>query len=315
MDLYFDSMLISQLRNGIKHDDIRQLLINNSENHTFFYSKAHILDLKNDKTDEKLLELDYINKFIGNNYLCRYFNQPIKIYSLSAIEAFEEEIQSEKDTISSVNDIFINPLIKSIEEHLMFPINIPEIVEFNSFSLPDEYKTYLENIYTNNFSIKNLYENQMAFQTQLENNQKIYRYLRGIIKENVNLFIKENYNKDILLKEKIFIKNKHEMTFNEYIDSNIIIHSTNSDEIFYNKFLLGYNILNLLGLDNEKNRNAKFKNTFNDGLHSYYASYCDILITDDLKMKDKATIMYELFDIKTKIINSENLLDNISKIS
>ena len=163
-----------------------------------------------------------------------------------------------------------------------------------------------------NFSLEKIYNNQMTFQTKLENNQKIYKYLRGIVKENVNLFLNGKYNRDILLKEKIFVRNDCEMTFNEFIDSNMIIQTDNDDDKYYYKFLLGYSILNLLGIDNEKNRNAKFKNTFNDGLHSYYASFCDVLVTDDSTMRDKASIMYELFKIRTKIINSKSFIDYIS---
>ena len=67
---------------------------------------------------------------------------------------------------------------------------------------------------------------------------------------------------------------------------------------------MAYNVLNSFGLDREINKKAKFSNTFIDSLHAYYASFCDLLVTNDIGIKNKCSIIYKLFNIKTIVINS-----------
>ena len=307
-------MVISLMRNKTKYTDIEKYLIYNHGRHSFYYSNAHIQDLKNDKTDNKYLDLEYIGKYLGNNYLCKIINKPTMLYNCPPISAFEDEIKGEEDGFASMGDIFNNPFIKNCESLLNFPLDISGIINFDSLNIPNEFKTYLENIIENtkHFSLENLYNNQMAYQEQLQNNPKLFKWTRRIVKENANLFVNGKFNKDNIIHDKIFLKDNSEMTFLEYIITNTNIHTNNKDDIFQLFFINGFTILNILGLDNEKNEKVQFTNTINDGLHSYYASYCDILVSNDAKMKEKANIMYELFSIKTEIVDPADFIDFIS---
>jgi hypothetical protein len=94
------------------------------------------------------------------------------------------------------------------------------------------------------------------------------------------------------------------MKFLEYIDDiNKKLNSDQNDKQ-YERFVLAYNVLNSFGLDREINKKAKFSNTFIDSLHAYYASFCDLLVTNDIGITNKCSIIYKLFNIKTIVINS-----------
>lgn len=43
---------------------------------------------------------------------------------------------------------------------------------------------------------------------------------------------------------------------------------------------------------------ANFNNMFDDGLHTFYASHCDVFITNDVRCKYKAEQTFEKLNIK-----------------
>ena len=104
------------------------------------------------------------------------------------------------------------------------------------------------------------------------------------------------------------------MTFIEYIDDILFFKTDDESEKYYNRYSLGYNILNITGIDNESNIKSSFKNTFNDGLHSYYSSFYDLFVTNDSGTKEKSKIMFETFGIETKFIDPSNFKEYISII-
>ena len=314
MDIYFDTMVISRLRNGSKYIDINNYIINNRDINTFFYSKAHIFDLMNDKTNEKYLDLEYIEKYFGNNYLLKSFNQPTKIYQIQPLEAYKEEIMDDNDPLNNLDNIFDESILKPYNALLDFPIDIPNKykIDFNSEDLPYFFKIYLNNLFKST-SLRELINVQNEFQKNMNENKEIYRYIRKVTKNNQNIVLIDNYKNYNLFEDKIFINNDIKMTFIEYIDSCITINLDNEEEKYYHRFCTGYNILNSIGIDSEKNKKSNFKNTFNDGLHAFYASYCELFVTSDLGIIEKSQIMYKLFNIKTKVINPECFIKFMGK--
>jgi hypothetical protein len=304
-------MVISRLRNRSEYDDIRVYINDNLGKNTFYYSKAHIFDLMNDKSDEKYLDLEFIEKNLGNNYLLKSFNQPTKLFNVPAKEAFQSELEDDNDVLSNIDDLFENELYGQIDKIIDFPISFPFKIDLDSVDMPIEYKTYLKNL-INCTSFKELIANQDDFQNSMNENKVLFKYIRSTTKNNQNLFLVDNYSDFNLLEDRIFIKNNEKMTFLEYIDSWITVQTDNEEEKYYYRFCMGYSILNSLGLDSECNKKANFKNTSNDGLHAFYASYCDLLVTNDSGIKEKAKIIYKLFDIKTTVIDPIYFIDYIN---
>lgn len=69
--IYFDKQIFSHLfkqENPVYQNLLIQLLAD-KHHFLFCYSHAHLLDLKNDKTDIKYKELEFIEQLVGDNYL------------------------------------------------------------------------------------------------------------------------------------------------------------------------------------------------------------------------------------------------------
>ncbi len=69
--IYFDKQIFSHLFKGDKpvYQKLYKDLIKNKDQFIFCYSHGHLLDLKNDKTETKFSELDFIETIVDDNYL------------------------------------------------------------------------------------------------------------------------------------------------------------------------------------------------------------------------------------------------------
>ena len=76
-----------------------------------------------------------------------------------------------------------------------------------------------------------------------------------------------------------------------------------------NKFITLYLTLNFSGFRFDKNRNMH--NIITDAEHVFYASYCDVLVSDDSRLRSKASAIYLKSNIQTRIITSDELLSLI----
>ena len=62
-------------------------------------------------------------------------------------------------------------------------------------------------------------------------------------------------------------------------------------------------MLDILGISKEKlGKKNRYGNLLNNALHSYYARYCDILVTNDKGLRDKSAILYHMYDVSTQIV-------------
>jgi len=286
--IYLDKNIFSYLRTNDQYKDLLQKIENSIEQHTFFFSKAHIEDLKNDKTEMKYKDLDFIKRIAGKNYLCKCWKKPTNCYNVSPREAFK-----------AAKEESIDFNLKEILEHPLFKEKAKQV---ESFFLGSERPSaevsmfhpllndYLNNIFsqTDNFNIEKLINDGLDFYNSLNNDRDVYKSLRRYLKENQQVLFNEMPEKlgdcdlDCLFNNSLF-----KSTFLEYVEKNISVKTESSDEKMYYMFSTAYQILNTLGLDSEKNKKSKFKNTSVDGSHAYYAGFCDILVTDDNGLIEK----------------------------
>ena len=68
-----------------------------------------------------------------------------------------------------------------------------------------------------------------------------------------------------------------------------------------------YLALNTTGFSSDKNRNIL--NIYTDAEHAYYASKCDVFVTDDSNLKEKAQAIYNLMGIHTKVIEKKQFVN------
>ena len=78
---------------------------------------------------------------------------------------------------------------------------------------------------------------------------------------------------------------------------------------YYDFYLHAYSVLDILGFSKDKlNKKNSYNNVFNDSLHSYYARYCDYLVSDDEGLRKKSSLLYVKYEISTKILSVEDFL-------
>ena len=91
-------------------------------------------------------------------------------------------------------------------------------------------------------------------------------------------------------------------TFVELIENPIAERSKSNLELFTSLYLT----LNLSGFFSDKHRNLQ--NIYTDSEHAYYASSCDIFVSNDSRLREKTDAIYSQYNIQTKIISSDELI-------
>ncbi|MGA2298457.1 MAG: hypothetical protein ABSG15_13005 [FCB group bacterium] len=72
--------------------------------------------------------------------------------------------------------------------------------------------------------------------------------------------------------------------------------------------------MNILGIDNEKNKKVKYQNTLNDSYHSYYGQFCDYVISDDIGFINKTKFLYNLFDYSAQVLHVDEFIKLFSNL-
>ncbi|KFF03871.1 hypothetical protein [Chryseobacterium luteum] len=80
----------------------------------------------------------------------------------------------------------------------------------------------------------------------------------------------------------------------------------------YDKFVLFFNSLELHNVTKDKplRKSQALESIHTDANHAWYASFSDVLVTDDKGLATKAYITYKFFEIRTKIFTTEEFLNN-----
>jgi hypothetical protein len=316
MRIYLDTNIFSNIRNNIEYTDLRNIILNTKDCHTYFFSNAHLLDLKQDLTDEKYKDLDFIEIIVENNYLCKTWGGPTSCYLSTPIQAFNslevDNTINPDDLNWVINDpLFQNKIKETKKQFESLHIEIPEHID-----MPESLKIYLENIrqQTQNFNILKLIKDGIQFYNSINTDPLIYKELRRFIKEHKELIFKENSlitETDI---DEIFNNSFFKAEFLDYIEKNIHVEFIHYSDKMYYIFLLAFFTLNILGLDSEKNKKARFKNTFIDSLHVYYSGLCDVLVTEDEGIIEKGNIIFKKFNIDTKILKPQQFVQLMNEI-
>lgn len=79
-----------------------------------------------------------------------------------------------------------------------------------------------------------------------------------------------------------------------------------SEENGMNHFISLYLTLNLIGYHPDKKR--RLLNIITDAIHAYYASRCDIFVTNDHALKEKVEALYYKMGIQTRVIEKKSIV-------
>lgn len=315
--IYFDKQIFSHLYKGEKlvYQNFLKDLIESKDVFLFCYSQGHLLDLKNDKTEIKYKELDFIETLVGDNYLSYHaIDKKTSCYLARPNEAFKDiDIDEEPFSLSTFfGDMDLSYATEEQAEQLKNAIDIlkNQKLDFGFLQNQEIPKELSETIGKflpvglNPMSIMEWSEHFKSMLKTLEDDKTAYKGLRNAIDKNINNgkftvdYDEIDFNDE--LKNSVLQK-----TFIEYVNNNL---NPNGDKIItdYDFYIQAYFTLDLLGISKEKN--ARFKNVMNDGYHSYYGAFCNFVVSDDQGFLKKTRALYKLLGIETKVYHIDEFI-------
>lgn len=183
----------------------------------------------------------------------------------------------------------------------------------NQESIPAEISAPLNKIFPNGnqpMSFFELMDNSMEILKTIQEDKSVYKGLRNVSDKYINngKFTVEynsvDFNDD--LKNSVLQK-----TFIEYVTSNL--NPKGDKEITnYDFYTNAYFTLDLLGISKEPSKSVKFTNVLNDGFHSFYGAFCDVVISDDNGFLKKTKVLYKLLGIETRVVHIDEFIKTFS---
>lgn len=324
--IYFDKQIFSYLFKGIDpvYKKFLSTLYSQKDNFLYCYSHGHLLDLKNDKTDIKYQELEFIETLVKDNYLLYHaIDKKTSCYLAKPLEAFKDvneedepisfsslfddinlshATEEQKDQIAKAKDLFTNQ---------KFDFGFSQIQD-----LPEDISASLKKVLPigiPSMTLMEWTEHFMGMINRMEEDKTTYKGLRNVVDKYVNNgkftvdYNSIDFNDD--LKNSVLQK-----SFIEYVNSNL---NPNGDKEIsdYDFYINAYFTLDLLGISKEPSKTVRFRNVMNDGYHSYYGAFCDYVISDDQGFLKKTKVMYKLLNIKTEVMHVEEFISYFKLLS
>lgn len=321
--LYFDSNVFRYLKNENKN--LFEDLVSRKKNIIYFYSYAHLSDLRRDSTDRKFDDLKFMELLVENNYLSLGKDDnivsPQKVNPIDAFQGLDftplkdimDSLNLEEEMIINENDTIEEKRAKIlVRQYFEKPIKEFGIDSFHGFI--DE-ETPIDRMipkYDENISLFEFTKIVMSKFDDIHEDPTIWRDVRKYSVKELGL---KNFDidiNDLSFNEKLK-DTPLQKSFLEFVEESFNHNKDLDKQRQFNFFISAYNCLNILGLDNE--RKVVFSSSQADAQHAYYAAHCDIFVTNDKQLLLKSRVLYKMFGIETKALSLEEFLEyeNIEK--
>ena len=299
LKIYLDWNIITHLKSEGK--DNREILNAIEEYGRYFifpYSMGHMHDLySGDSTNPGYWkDLKMLSK-ICSSHLLEYSNDIDSAYPYQCtpeeyIERNDSKLKLFKSGLSrEAFEYFLDSMginlsrfMKEMEEKELPPIDIPFL----------------------NVSVKNTKEALMAIMSLGEHyakDNKLFARIEKYVKDNSDGYFGKikSSNPDTIFC--VLDELTHKQVDRSFVD---IIKEVQTQRNSYSFFISLYLSLNATGFSSDKKKDIR--NIYTDAEHAYYASKCDIFVTNDGNLKEKAEAIYHKFGIKTRVIEKSELV-------
>lgn len=320
--MYFDTNVFSNLRaNTLPQFQLLNKLLDERKGRlSIYFSVAHIRDKRKDHSEFKFLDFDFMESLTGDNYLAYdpivkktgfYLATPKMVYDedrpeeeYSAMLNFFEPSEEDDELMRSLKALFKNTIG-----------NMRMGIDTNILhDLPEEQKKLVSNFLPMNegATMLDMMKSMIGFTETLHNDGPLYKDLRSMIDQGMNngavtLNGEVDFNealKDTVIKQ----------TFFDYVKSTIC-HKDKDNIPYYDFFQLAYNTLDMLGISKDKiTKKNTLGNLQNDGMHAFFAGYCDYFVTDDKTITSKTRAMNNMMGVSTVVLSVDDfneLLPNL----
>lgn len=289
----------------------------------FIYSGAHLDDLKNSPKEYRDQDLKLMEDYVGDNYFNRnpidnitscHLAKPADAYESIDYEAMDETLNNfDLDTLlfKDLDDSEESKIAKGIIESIFNRPLSSFGLTIDTTNMAEASKEWFDKVfptYNPGMSLKDFMNAVMPYGGLLLRDAKEITEMRKHIQQYLN---SETYNFQTWGMEfNERMKDKFGKTFMETIDAMITEKQKND---FFIRFNYAYTMLEMFNITREKSgKKAKKFNYWslnNDATHCYFASMCDYLITDDKGLQVKASILYRLFNIETRIFSTKDFVE------
>ncbi len=141
-----------------------------------------------------------------------------------------------------------------------------------------------------------------SFMNVTSNSQKDeYRNQLGVEIKEIN-----NYQAEEVIEQlnKKLTANGSGQSFLEMIEYGIKLHQGGKTFGLHNRIAGVFELLDLIGYWKDKETETSNYARLWDADHCFFASYCDFFVSDDRRTRNKAAVVYNTYNQKTKIISS-----------
>lgn len=269
-----------------------------------------IIDIQNNRKPPVVNSIENIDK---DKY--QFVFSPAHIEEIAALVNHHGED-------GEIIDKFLELLARITNSKVLLPYKRPGIIQTKLIGvyISDEhpkntYKRVID-LYENNVIAENhqkekirngeVFENVTGVSSKEMNNIDIQKEIDKF-KPRLHQIIIENYRD--LSTQKIFNEylplqapRCHEIKF-EYLGNYFPLHEMTIEKIFEFLELIRY----------FPDKSTQFLSGLHDTTHAIYASYCDVFVTNDKKLRKKAKATYNWLGINTLILNPYELVDYLTK--
>ena len=302
LKIYLDQNVISKLKKK-EYSELRGYLMEVKDYFIFPYSRAHLLDLyksQDDALDKYSEDIDTITS-LCENHLLEFHIDGLTPYPLLCYPT--DYIKKEKPFLELFKSGFCFDKFELFLEYLA-GTNLYLFIKSILFSQKVDDPRF------ENFWNLLIYQLDNISQILLDNKfegdllQNIRKWKGDSSIEDIS---KQDSSNIIPYLNSVFLENTGKTTHDIILDSIRSLNINKSQQYF----IIEYIMLALTGFSRDKKRNLL--NIYTDALHVSYATFCDVLVTDDKGMIKKANTEFARRNSSTKIIRIDGLKDFLEK--
>lgn len=305
--VYLDWNIITHLKDD--KDENKELLDNIRKYSNFFifpYSAAHLRDLRNgdEKSSGYKIDLQMLTEICGT-HLLEYDSNFDSAYPYQC--APKEYLEKKGDEIRLFSSGFTEESFREFFNGLNFDFDI----FLNEMSKIEAPLVNLPQIGVVKGSMRDVFGMLMQLGERYAKNKNIGKLIGSYLKETLS---ENEFNKIKMAKVDTIFDVLDEQTIPKVGKSFVdIIRDSLTDKRDSTLFTTLYLALDAVGFRTDKKRT--FLNRYADAEHAYYASKCDVLVTEDSRLADKAQAIYKKLGYYTIVKKSADLGEYMEAIA
>ncbi len=324
--IYLDWNVISSLKKP-EFQELKEFINKHKQYFQFPYSPAHFTDLmksynpNNEYFNSDLETLEYLS---GKHHI-RWEKDRVKPLFGKPKEFFEgvkdnedisdlldmEKIFSDlDDSLKDIGLAKMGTLMKSLFE-----------LQPSGIEITEENRDFLKKMFPNlkpDSTMWDLMKDIGPFSQKLLKDGKYYKDFRNSLAEHGFKLEKNsgNWSYDKVIKniDDFLIRLGTKMSYLEYVETSLKHKKEPITQ--YEYYTTAYLMLDMIGYKTDKlpKPTDNMQNIQADGEHSFYGGHCDYFVAMDKKLRVKSKVLYNEFNIDTKIIEPKEFIPELEKV-